>query len=612
MNNSLKSCDLANPIDQRPTTRLGSPLRTAALWSALATVGLVVGSSAQAADKSGGAARVTSLADRYMAAYKVNFPVQYEFSGLTLERHDGIDINSPAAIAQWQAFEKGLDTELQQIHTDSLVGQPEWVTWHFLNQALKQDEKTLVCRNELWDVAPLGWQTALSQLASIQPVGTAEARKQALTRWGNFPSWIDQEIANLKEGQRHGFSASQATVKSTIEQLNGVVDLSASKTDYLQPAKRDTTAAFVAEWTQMIENKLLPAMQRYRNFLRDEYLPHARQSPSIQSHPNGLTCYRGLIFATVTIDEDPAALYDEAVKQVASEHARALALGKKVYGDKATDWATLAKLMLADPKNKFASADEIRDYTQRTYDRAYAARARMVLTPPDGQVKLEPFPQFQQASAPGGQYLPAADDGSHPATYYYRNVPQALYRPSLQNVILHETMPGHHLQIEFLAEHGHKGNHPIARLLGFSGPGEGWATYAEDFAYELGLYDSDVDYIGRLMSSITPMMVADLGLQLKGWSTQQATDYLRKAMPMRPPERATQSVALISGLPGFVLAYPLGGINWTKMRQRAQASQGKRFDVRAFHQVELEDGMLPFAALEAKLDRWLQTSGGTH
>ena len=194
MNNNPKSCDLVNPINQTPATRLGSLMRTAARWLALAAVGVVAGSSAQAADKSADGARVTSLADRYLAAFKVNFPVQYEFSGLTAERHDGIDINSPAAIAKWQAFEKGLDTELQQIHTDSLVGQPEWVTWHFLNQALKQDAKTLVCRNELWDVAPLGWQTALSQLATMQPVGTAEARKQALTRWGHYHSWIDQEI----------------------------------------------------------------------------------------------------------------------------------------------------------------------------------------------------------------------------------------------------------------------------------------------------------------------------------------------------------------------------------------------------------------------------------
>ena len=128
-----------------------------------------------------------------------------------------------------------------------------------------------------------------------------------------------------------------------------------------------------------------------------------------------------------------------------------------------------------------------------------------------------------------------------------------LYRTSLQNVILHETLPGHHLQLAFLAEHGRKGNHPIARLLFFSGPGEGWATYAEDFAREIGLYDSDRDYIGAQMSSITPMMVVDLGMQVKGWTAEQAVKYLQDGMPLRPPQRAEQSVALISSLPGFVL-----------------------------------------------------------
>src|SRR5260221_11828264 len=85
----------------------------------------------------------------------------------------------------------------------------------------------------------------------------------------------------------------------------------------------------------------------------------------------------------------------------------------------------------------------------------------MVLTPPVGQVKLEPFPEFQQASAPGGQYSPAADDGSRGATYFYRNVPQDLYRSSLQNVILHETLPGHHLQLPSPPKPVTRGHNPI-------------------------------------------------------------------------------------------------------------------------------------------------------
>ena len=153
--------------------------------------------------------------------------------------------------------------------------------------------------------------------------------------------------------------------------------------------------------------------------------------------------------------------------------------------------------------------------------------------------------------------------------------------------------------------HGRKGNHPVARLIHFSGPGEGWATYSEDFAYELGLYGSDRDYIGRYMSSITPWMVLDLGMQVKGWTMEQALAYAIEARPLRSPEQVKETVSFISSLPGFVIAYPLGGLQWHDMRKRAEAALGPKFDVRAFHQLLLEDGMLPFAALEAKLDRWI-------
>src|SRR5262245_55371344 len=192
------------------------PAFTLAFWVGAIAVGAstpaaaAVAAAPKAAAASSPAAAVTALADRYVAEFKVRFPIQYAFVGLPGGRNDGIDINAPADIAKWRAFEKELETELHKIQPDSLVGQPEWVTWHFLNQALAQDAKTLVCRNELWGVSPLGWQTGLPQLAGIQPVNTEEARKQALARWRGSGAWIDQEIANLKEGQRQGFSASQA------------------------------------------------------------------------------------------------------------------------------------------------------------------------------------------------------------------------------------------------------------------------------------------------------------------------------------------------------------------------------------------------------------------
>ncbi len=576
-------------------------------WILFVCATLVSGTSAFAAASAPAAdrARVTALADKFVAEYQRSFPWSYAYSGLTPDRYDGLDINDPEGIARWRAFLQSLAGDLHSIQPDALAGQPEWVTWQFLEQALREDEATAMCREELWSISSFGWQSALTQLAGMQPVDTQEHRQQALTRWRKLGTWIDQEIANLKEGQRLGFSATRETTQSVINQLDSLLAGKVEDSPYLEPVERTKSPEFASPWTAAIRESVWPGLTRYRDFLRDEYLKKARTSVSIESHPNGRTCYRGLIFSAVTIDADPAQLFEAAQQRVQREQAMALELGRKIYGEKAKDWATLAELMKADPKNKFATAEQVRDYTQRSYEKAYAARDKMVLKPPAGKVVLEPFPPHEQKTAPGGQYLPAAADGSRPATYFYRNVPADLYRFSLQNVIFHETLPGHHLQQALLSEHGRKENHPIARLLYFSGPGEGWASYSEDFSREVGLYDSDLDYIGGLMGSIAPMMVVDLGMQTRGWSSEQAIRYLREAMPMRPPERATQTVATISGLPGFVLAYPLGAIQWESMRARAEKELGSRFAIRAFHQTLLEDGMLPFAALEAKLTRWI-------
>jgi uncharacterized protein (DUF885 family) len=571
----------------------------------LALIGLGIGNHANAGD----AERVTALADRYVELYRESFPIAYELFGLPVDRHDGVDINSPADIERWHRLNEEMAGELATIRPDGLVGQQEWVTWQFLKHALDQDRATLVCRSELWGVSPGGWQSALKLIADAQPVTSDATRSEALRRWRAFGPWIDREIANLRQGQKLGYVAADAAVKSTLGQLDELLAGTPDKSALADVAERANDDRFTADWRAAIAEAIWPALTRYRDYLREEYAPRARRSPSISSHPQGRDCYRGLIYSTVTVDAEPDALFDKAVQEVERERAEALRLGRTIYGDKATDWKALAELIRSDPKEHFATSDAIRDYTQRTYERAYAARGKMVLTPPDAPVKLEPFPEFQQASAPGGQYLPAADDGSRIATYYYRNVPQDIYRSSLQNVILHETLPGHHLQLAFLAEHGRKGNHPISRVLFFSGPGEGWATYAETFAHEIGLYDSDRDYVGQFMGSITPMMVTDLGMQIKGWTPEQAEQYLIEAMPLRPTARAKQSVALISSVPGFVLAYPLGGMEWQAMRDRAQRQLGEKFDVRAFHQVLLEDGMLPFSALNAKLDRWIAAGG---
>src|SRR5688572_11165500 len=143
-------------------------------------------------------ARVTALADRYVAEYEKNFPISFAFSGLPVKRNDGVDINSPEDVARWHDLMKAMSAELATIEPDAFASEPEWVTWQFLQQTFKQDRATTPCRTELWGVSAIGWQASLAQIAAIQAVGTDEARAQALSRWRDFGPWIDREIANLK------------------------------------------------------------------------------------------------------------------------------------------------------------------------------------------------------------------------------------------------------------------------------------------------------------------------------------------------------------------------------------------------------------------------------
>jgi hypothetical protein len=153
-------------------------LRNRSLIAAATCAGFI--SPGHAADDR---ARVTAVADRFVAAFQESFPVSYAFTGLPPKRNDGIDINAPADIAHWHALLQGMTADLASIKPDTFADQPEWVTWHFLNQALKQDAATAVCRNELWaDVTALGWQSELPQIAGIQPVGTDEAEVRTVDR----------------------------------------------------------------------------------------------------------------------------------------------------------------------------------------------------------------------------------------------------------------------------------------------------------------------------------------------------------------------------------------------------------------------------------------------
>ena len=188
---------------------------------------------------------VNQLADRYYAETLSRTPEVAYFSGVELERHDGMADNSPAAREAGESSEDAMLSQLQAIDADSLVGKPAWITQAYLLQALKSSVGTRVCRSELWNVNQMGgWHSGYGTIARLQPVGTAELREQSLARWAKLAGFVDQEIANLETGLASGYSAPKAVTRRVIDQFDGLLALEIEKSPFYSPATRDEDASF--------------------------------------------------------------------------------------------------------------------------------------------------------------------------------------------------------------------------------------------------------------------------------------------------------------------------------------------------------------------------------
>jgi len=547
---------------------------------------------------------VTRLADEFVADYKRRFPFSVMYSGLPLEIQSDIDINSPGDLARWRRFVRSIGVQLDRIPEAELVGRPEWITRAYLSQGIAEAHAAEVCRSELWDAG--GWTFRLRLIADAQPVATAKDRREAIERWSHLSEWIDQGAVNLAQGLSAGYSGYRNAVESQVKQIDVLIAAAPEQWPTTALAKRANDAEFARQLGDIVTNKLRPAAKRYEAFLQTEYLPKARVTPSIVGQPKGMACLQARLASSTTVDMSPNAMFDVLVARRQAERARILNLARQAYSVKNLSWEELSRRLRTDPRDTFRDAEEIRGVIESVLARARSALPRLVITPPSGDITVKPVPDYLRDSAPIGQLFPASNDGSRPATFAYRGVPERFHRVVAESLTMHETIPGHYLQLEMLAQEQATRLHPITRIVMVEGSREGWATYAEGWAAELGLYSSAFDEMGSYVNSVTPSAVADLGMQIKGWSVEQAAAYLHVEWPFDKDGQTLGWAANLASSPVSGLeTYPIDGLQYEAARKRAQDTLGSRFDSREYHQMLLSEGALPIPALNSKVDRWI-------
>jgi len=544
---------------------------------------------------------ITQLADAYVAQIVARFPEQAELSGLSLPRHDGLSDNSLVALAEWRRLEDGWAELVSAIDPRPFFGKPEWVTLGFLREAIESSRQQRVCRSELWQGVShmTGWQVAISALAQTQPVGNETARRETLARYGKLPRFLETEIANLRQGIAVGFTSPRRNVDLVVKQLDGTLALPIEKLPIYSPAARDGNEEFRRQFSQLLSEQVMPAVRRYRDFLRDEYRPKARENQALSALPDGAACYRALLRSATSLDRSPDDVMELGRRTVDRNVYEALTIGKERLGT--GELAPLVAKVRRDPANHFRSRDELLAFARSSVERAAAAAPRFFQRLPGLQIVVEPYPDEFGPEVSDSYWPPS---GAKKDAAYRINMLRFADRTRSEEEItaFHETYPGHHLQIGLALELPDA--HPIARIAGTGSFMEGWARYAEALAEELNLYSSDY---ARVQRRLWPArgMVLDPGFHVHGWSRARVVAFVVESGRFSDKE-AEDLVDRIAVIPGQLTSYDSGGLEFFALRADAQQQLGSRFDLRAFHAVVLGQGAVTLPMLRQLVRDWIE------
>lgn len=428
-----------------------------------------------------------------------------------------------------------------------------------------------------------------------------------IARLRKLPAYYDAQIVNMRRGIRTGFAQPRPIAEGVLAILKAAAAQPIDSSPLLKPlaamppaipeARR---ATLMAEARATMAESVRPAQQALVSFFEHEYLPAARPGLGASTLPHGKAWYAYVVRRSTTTAMTPDeifALGDAEVKRIRAE----MEIAMRATGFAGSFGEFLAYLR-SDPK---FYAPDLKTYIEKAA--AIGKRLDYALPRWFGKLPRLPWgiyvkPPEMEASS-GAYYLGDPEKGVAGAVA----VGGASYRDPLFGLtawMMHEGVPGHHLQIALGQE---RQDLPAFRrrddITAFV---EGWALYAEKLGVEMGMYETPYDDFGRLSFEMwrACRLVMDVGVHWKGWSAAEAARCLQEntALPETIVQGETQRYV---GWPAQALAYKVGEVHFTALRRRAQAALGEAFDNRAFHDLLIADGPMPLSIVEERVDRWL-------
>ena len=450
-------------------------------------------------------------------------------------------------------------------------------------------------------------------LDSQHPVETAADAEAYLTRLQAFSVALDQDSEQMRHDAGLGDIAPDFVLDKALIQMAALHDLPADKSNMVASiAHRAKAAGLAGDYegraSKIYETAVRPALARQIALAKD-LRAKATHDAGVWRLPKGEEYYAQSLQQATTTKLSPKEVHELGLDRVAFISGQLDSDLKKLGRSQGTVGERL-RGMYDDPKFQFPNTDPGKELLLADLNKKVAAVTAKLpqyfKTLPKAPLLIKRVPKATEAGAPGGYYNGASLDGKRPGMYYI-NLRDTAEVPSwtLSTLTYHEGIPGHHLQISIAQE----APLPlIRRIIGFNAYQEGWALYAEQLADEMGMYADDPNgRIGYLHDALfrAVRLVVDTGYHQMRWSREQGIKYYVDHLGDKEASAVTECERYCVW-PGQACSYMVGKLTWLRLRAKAKAAMGDKFDIRTFHDAALLNGAMPLDVLGNVIDGYVK------
>jgi uncharacterized protein (DUF885 family) len=526
---------------------------------------------------------------------------------------DRWDDPSPEHQREYVAALREFLRRLQEIPETGLAAR-DHLSYELLDRQLKEKIEEAGTISTFFSVNHLvGEHLSIFSTMAVAPANSVKDYQNQIARLRALPKWADQTIAaaNLAIAQKK--IQPKLTAEREVDQLKVEMEpdplkspLLAAFTKFPASISADDQKSLRAEAIDAYTQSFLPAWGKLRDYVSGKYLPVARDTLGLSAAPGGKEMYAFLVRQQTTTNYTPDEIHEIGLKEVPRIQSEMAKIREQLNFTGTPE--QFSDQVLNAPRFMFHNEAEIVMHGRDIAKRIDPELPHLFKVLPRMTYGVAPIPP-DRARTSSEYYEQPALDGSRAGYFYMRTVdPEKSSSCCLEATILHEAVPGHHLQIALSYEIPEMPD--FRKVSEFTAYTEGWALYAETLGPDLRMYETPYEMYGYWQGQIlrAARLVVDTGIHTKGWSRQQAIDYMVSVGASDSRDFIASEVDRYIAWPAQALAYKVGQLKILELRALAQQELGPKFDIRDFHDVALRNGTIPLDILEAQVRDWIAQS----